>query len=181
MTGNPDGKSLAPAREAGLAAATPAMRHRPAAVGVTLPGEIDITNDGQAHGTLARVRWTNVRNPELGIWQGHGALRTAVMTDRRGLALGGDIDEETHPALVEALNHIPRDNDRLHVDLSAVTYCDLAGLRAIIQLADVDVPLILHGVSRTLRTVMEILGWDQEPGLVISKRQHSMRMRYRLS
>jgi anti-anti-sigma regulatory factor len=146
-------------------------------VGVTLPGEIDITNDGRAHDTLARVRRINARNPELGIWQGHGALRTAMMTDRPGLALGGDIDEETHPALVEALNHTPRDNDSLHVDLSAVTYCDLAGLRAIIRLADTNLPVILHGVPRTLRTVMEILGWDQEPGLVISKRQHSMPVR----
>jgi ABC-type transporter Mla MlaB component len=127
---------------------------------------------GQAQGALARLRWANPRNPESGIWQRHGALSTKVMTDRPGLALRGDIDEETYPILVGALNRIPRDDGSLHVDLSAVTFCDLAGLRAIIGLASTSTPVILHGVPRTLHTVMEILGWDQEPGLVIAKRQH---------
>ena len=116
-------------------------------------------------------------NHELGIWHSHGALRIAVMRDPPGVALGGDIDEETYPALVEALNHSPSDNTGFHVDLSAVTFCDLAGLRAIVRLADTSTPVILHGVPRPLRTLMEILGWDQEPGLVISKRQHGMPVR----
>ena len=56
------------------------------------------------------------------------------------LVLGGDIDEETYPALIEALNHAPRDNASLHIDLSDVTFCDLAGLRAIVRLADTTMP-----------------------------------------
>jgi anti-anti-sigma regulatory factor len=91
------------------------------------------------------------------------------------LVLGGDIDEDTHPALIEALSRIPRDNAGLHVDLSAVTFCDLAGLRAIVRLAESTTPVILHGVPGTLLTVMKILGWDQQPGLVVSKRQHAVR------
>ena len=181
MTGIPDGKPLAPAPEVGPAVAPPATatpvmpQHRPRLGAVTRPGEIDITNDGQIHDRLARAQaLVNVRNPELGIWHSHGALRIAVMRDPPGLALGGDIDEETYPALVEALNHIPPDNASFHVDLSAVTFCDLAGLRAIVRLADTSTPVILHGVPRPLRTLMKILGWDQEPGLVISKRQHGM-------
>ena len=89
------------------------------------------------------------------------------------LALGGDIDEETYPALIEALSRIPRDSAGLHVDLSAVTFCDLAGLRAIVRLAESTTPVMLHGVPGTLLTVMKILGWDQQPGLVVSKRQHA--------
>jgi anti-anti-sigma regulatory factor len=108
---------------------------------VTLPGKIDVTNDGQVYDTLV---------------------------------LSGDIDEETYPALIEALGRIPRDNAGLHVDLSAVTFCDLAGLRAIVRLAESIPPVILHGVPRTVLTVMKILGWDQQPGLVVSKRQHRM-------
>ena len=107
---------------------------------VMLPGEIEVTEDGQVHDTLV---------------------------------LGGDIDEEIYPALIEALSRIPRDSAGLHVNLSAVTFCDLAGLRAIVRLAESTTPVILHGVPGTLLTVMKILGWDQQPGLVISKRQPS--------
>ena len=184
MTGIPDGKALAPAPEAGPAAAQPAMatpampQHRQRLAAVTRPGEIDITHDGQVHDRPARAQGlVSVRNPELGIWHSHGALRIAVMRAPPGLALGGDIDEETYPALVEALNHIPPDNASLHVDLSAVTFCDLPGLRAIIGLADTSAPVILHGLPRPLRTVMKILGWDQTPGLLISKSQHGMPVR----
>ncbi len=91
------------------------------------------------------------------------------------LVLSGDIDEETYPTLIEALSRIPRDNAGLHVDLSAVTFCDVAGLRAIVRLAESTTPVILHGVPGTLLTVIKILGWDQQPGLVVSKRQHAVR------
>jgi anti-anti-sigma regulatory factor len=90
------------------------------------------------------------------------------------LVLSGDIDEETYPALIEALSRLLRDNAGLHVDLSAVTFCDLAGLRAIVGLAESTRPVTLRGASGTLLTVMKILGWDQQPGLVVSKHQHSM-------
>lgn len=145
MTGTPDVKPLAPAPDMGPAAAQPATappampQHRQRPV-VTLPGDVEITDDGQVYDTLV---------------------------------LSGDIDEETYPALIEALSRIPRDNADLHVDLSAVTFCDLAGLRAIVRLAESTTPVILHGVPGTLLTVMKILGWDQQPGLVVSKRQHA--------
>jgi len=119
-----------------LAATTPARPRQRLVIAAMVPGQIDITRDGQAH-------------------------------DR--LVLGGDIDEDTYPDLIEALKHLPRDHAGLHVDLSAVTFCDLAGLRAIIRLADTVTPVTLHGVPGPLRSAMEILGWDQEPGLMISK------------
>jgi anti-anti-sigma regulatory factor len=149
MTGIPDVKPLAPAPDEGPAAAQPATA-LPAIpqlrqwLMVTLPGDTEVTDDGQVYDTLV---------------------------------LGGDIDEDTHPALIEALSRIPRDNAGLHVDLSAVTFCDLAGLRAIVRLAESTTPVILHGVSGTLLTVMKIVGWDQQPGLVISKSQPSRPVR----
>jgi anti-anti-sigma regulatory factor len=93
------------------------------------------------------------------------------------LVVSGDIDEETYPALVEALSRIPRVRAGLHVDLSEVTFCDVAGLRAIVGLAESTRPVTLRGASGTLLTVMKILGWDQQPGLVVSKRQHSTPVR----
>jgi ABC-type transporter Mla MlaB component len=147
MTGTPDVKPLAPAPHMGAAAAQPVTapaampQHRQCLV-VTLPGGIEVTDDGQVHDTLV---------------------------------LSGDIDEETYPVLIEALSRIPRDNAGLHVDLSAVTFCDLAGLRAIVRLAESTTAVTLYGVPRTVLTVMKILGWDQQPGLVVSKRrQHRM-------
>ena len=94
--------------------------------------------------------------------------------DHDTLVLGGDIDEDTYPALLEALNHVPRNSAALCVDLAAVTFCDLAGLWAIVRLAESAAPVILHGVPGPLRAVMEILGWDEQPGLVISQGQHGM-------
>lgn len=149
MTGIPDRKPLALAPDMGPTAAQPATappatpQHQQRLM-VTLPGEIEVADDGQVHDTLV---------------------------------LGGDIDEETYPALLEALSRIPRDSAGLHVDLSAVTFCDLAGLWAIVRLAESTTPVILHGVPGMLLTAMKILGWDQQPGLVISKRQHSMPVR----
>ena len=102
---------------------------------ITLPGEVDLANDGQVHDTLT---------------------------------LEGDVDEETYPVLIEALGRIPRENASLHVDLSAVTFCDVAGLRAIVRLAGTTRPVTLRGVPGPLLTVMKILGWDQEPGLMIT-------------
>ncbi len=141
MTGATYREPRVPAPHRGPAAArpaatTPARPRRRLLMAVTPPGQINITQDSQAH-------------------------------DR--LVLAGDIDEDAYPALIEALKHLPRDHAGLHVDLSAVTFCDLAGLRAIVRLAGSTTPVILHGVPRTLLTVMKILGWDQQPGLMISK------------
>ena len=144
MTATPHQKPLPAALNVGPAVAQaaavplPMPRHRLVA---TLPGEFDVTADGQA------------RDP---------------------LVLGGDIDEETYPALIEVLSHLPRDNAALHVNLAAVTFCDLAGLWAIVRLAERTTPVILRGVPRSLRAVMEILGWDERPGLVISQGQQGL-------
>ena len=149
MTGTPDVKPLAPAPDMGAAAAQPATA-RPA-----MP----------QHGQRLVVAPPGEVN---------------VVKDGQGyatLVLSGDIDEETYPALLEALGRIPRDGAGLHVNLSAVTFCDVAGLRAVVRLAESTTPVILHGVPGTLLTVMKILGWDQQPGLVISKRQHCMPVR----
>ena len=57
--------------------------------------------------------------------------------------------------------------DEIHLDLSGLGYCDLAGLRAIVQLASPDAPgggavkqVVLHQVPESLRTVLHIVGWD---------------------
>ncbi len=96
----------------------------------------------------------------------------APMSYPRGLAVGGDIDDITYPALLEALGNLACGSSGVHVDLSGVRFCDLPGLRAIVRLTGASTPVVLHGVPVPLRTVMAVLGWDRAPGLVIGKRQH---------
>ncbi len=100
-----------------------------------------------------------------------GVLRI-VATGRGGLALTGEIDEETYPALTAALARSAAGRDVVHLDLGGLDYCDLAGLRAMIQLAG-PAPgpgrrVVLHGVRPGVRTVLAVLGWDEIPGVAIA-------------
>lgn len=87
-----------------------------------------------------------------------------------GLIIAGEIDESTYPCLVQALATVGGYGD-VHVDLSAVEFCDLAGLRAIVTLADPERDgdraqrVILHAMPARLQRVLQILGWDTLPGL----------------
>lgn len=118
---------------------------------------------------------------------GESALRITRTTDPPGLAISGDIDEASYDALVSALAETADwPDDEVHVDMAAVTYCDLAGLRAIIAVTTggsapgdscQDRPLpgsgrrrvVLHAVPSELKAVLRILGWDAVPGLVIGE------------
>ncbi len=100
-----------------------------------------------------------------------GVLRITAISNPSGLAIAGEIDEDTYPALVRKLEELAR-ADEVHLDLAGVQYCDLAGLRAMTRLAEVGRSgegrrVVLHEVPPQLRTVLGILGWDSIPGLVI--------------
>jgi len=100
-----------------------------------------------------------------------GVLRIAATGNPRGLAIAGEVDEDTYPALVAKLEELAG-ADEIHLNLAGVQYCDLAGLRAMTRLAGVGGSrnsrrVVLHGVPQKLRTVLSILGWDSIPGLVI--------------
>jgi ABC-type transporter Mla MlaB component len=95
-----------------------------------------------------------------------------------GLALAGEIDENTYPALVEKLAEFT--GPELHLFLADVEYCDLAGLRAMIRLANGSGGsrarlVVLHEVPAPLQTVLGIVGWDSTPGLVIDRRTSALR------
>lgn len=108
-----------------------------------------------------------------------GGLRIARTGSPSGLMLAGDIDEFTYPRLTIALAGLADGDGDIHLDLAAVQYCDLAGLRALIRLSagHGDRPdhegrrVILHGLPAHLKTVLHILGWDCMPGLVLAGAQ----------
>jgi ABC-type transporter Mla MlaB component len=106
-----------------------------------------------------------------------GVLRLTVIGCPPGLALAGEIDESTYPALVERLAEFT--GPELHLFLADVEYCDLAGLRAMIRLASGrrgsrSRLVVLHDVPARLRTVLGIVGWDSTPGLVIDRRTSAL-------
>ena len=105
-----------------------------------------------------------------------GTLQIAPMNNPPGLAIGGEIDEDAYPALVEKLGQLARGRDEVHVDLAAVQYCDLAGLRAIVRAATTGRTVVLHGLPEQLQTILGILGWDNTPGLVVDNSPSGFRL-----
>jgi anti-anti-sigma factor len=85
-----------------------------------------------------------------------------------GYALAGEIDESTVRALAGKLAELTADLDQVHLDLGAVDYSDLSGLRVLVQLAAGRRRVVLHRVPPHLRAVLAVVGWDTVPGLEIA-------------
>jgi anti-anti-sigma regulatory factor len=100
---------------------------------------------------------------------GNEVLRITRAYDPAGLIIAGEIDESGYSLLVQSLAALPPRGE-VHIDLGAVEFCDLAGLRAILSLAEpaddenVDRHLIVHAMPPQLRRILQILGWDDMPG-----------------
>jgi ABC-type transporter Mla MlaB component len=115
-----------------------------------------------------------------------GVLRITTTDDPPGLAIAGEIDESTYPGLVSALDKLTDGPAEIHVSLAEVSYCDLAGLRAIVRMtgadsngaggrgADGSRRVVLHGIPRSLKTVLQIVGWDSIPGLAVGQPDSSV-------
>jgi ABC-type transporter Mla MlaB component len=97
-------------------------------------------------------------------------LRITPANGVSGLVIAGEIDESSYSRLVRGLRAVDPRGD-VHIDLSGVEFCDLAGLRAIVCVTETDAGgpapghLTLHAVPDRLRRILEILGWDDMPGV----------------
>jgi ABC-type transporter Mla MlaB component len=109
-----------------------------------------------------------------------GVLRITNTDDPPGLAIAGEIDESTYDGLVGALGEVANGPAEVHVSLGGVSYCDLAGLRAIVCVTGADRGggcspdgdtrrVVLHEVPPQLATVLRIVGWDSTPGLAVDQ------------
>ena len=83
-------------------------------------------------------------------------------------SLAGEIDESTLGGLAGKLAEIAAGLDEVHLDLAALDYIDLAGLRVIVQLAMPRRRVVLHRVPAHLRAILGIVGWDSVPGLELA-------------
>jgi ABC-type transporter Mla MlaB component len=110
-----------------------------------------------------------------------GVLRITNTDDPPGLAIAGEIDESTYDGLVGVLGKFAHGPAEIHVSLGGVSYCDLAGLRAIVCVTGADRGeaswngdgdtrrVVLHEVPPQLATVLRIVGWDSTPGLAVDQ------------
>lgn len=87
-----------------------------------------------------------------------------------GLRFGGEIDVTNAAAVVEMLTMaLSTDetlhDETLHLDVSGLVFCDIAGIRAFVDAAERlnQGTLLLHGLPPLLRTVMSVTGWSEIP------------------
>jgi anti-anti-sigma regulatory factor len=93
----------------------------------------------------------------------------------RGIALAGEIDSESWPAVSNTLKAlVGRSPDVVDVDVSAVTYCNASSLDGIIYLATGSLndgigkrTLVLRTPPPWMRTMLRILGWDDRSDINI--------------
>lgn len=104
-----------------------------------------------------------------------GSLHATFTSSPPTLHLAGDIDEWTYPDLTKILARVAAAGaPRILIDLAAVEYCDVAGLRAIIALANGQddgrasvEEIVFTRLPVSLWQVLRILGWDAAPGVIL--------------
>jgi len=84
-----------------------------------------------------------------------------------GLRFRGEIDASNVDSVTETLAAHSHAAD-LHVDLSALLFCDVSGIRALVAHAetlDGKHRLMLHGLPEQIEKVLDVVGWSELPGL----------------
>jgi ABC-type transporter Mla MlaB component len=103
------------------------------------------------------------------------ALRVSSSGSPPWLVIAGEIDESTYPILLAGLA-AAEEYREIRIDLDGVRYCDLAGLRRIVRLAEPSSGsghpirrVVLHAAPSWLAEILQILGWDTIPGIALEK------------
>jgi anti-anti-sigma regulatory factor len=100
-------------------------------------------------------------------------LRVLPTFGPRGMKVIGTVDDTTVGGLVQALNEaVGWPDEVIHLDLGELQFIDVAGVRAIVRLAELLAPdrrLQVDELKPTLRKVMAIVGWDRTPGLTLGE------------
>jgi anti-anti-sigma regulatory factor len=102
-------------------------------------------------------------SPELAALSQTGSLWGARIEDGRALRLAGDLDYDVADALAAVLDahfHGP-----LRLDLADLDFVDVAGMRAL--RGHKGQQLTISGASQPVRRLLELLGWDTDPGVHI--------------
>lgn len=86
-----------------------------------------------------------------------------------GLCFSGEIDVNNRGAVSSCLSAIAAREDDVHLDVTSLIFCDISGIRAFVEAAEVRPQgrLVLHGLPELLQTVMRVTGWADLPNLVV--------------
>lgn len=92
-------------------------------------------------------------------------LSVTRSTSPSGLRFSGEIDVTNAAAVVEMLAMSLSTDETLHLDVSGLIFCDIAGIRAFVDAAERlrQGTLLLHGLPSYLQTVMSVTGWSEIP------------------
>ncbi|REE98636.1 MEDS domain-containing protein [Thermomonospora umbrina] len=103
----------------------------------------------------------------------NGTLRITPTFTPPGLVLAGAIDESTCPAVLEALRTTGSRAGHICLDLSALEFCDMAGLRALVGAGrtstGMERQVILREPPEHLAMMMRLAGWDSLPGVYVEE------------
>lgn len=100
-------------------------------------------------------------------------LRIEPLRGQCGLRLSGDVDMRSVGALAEAVEELlARETDGdLVLDLSELSFMDVAGLRLLVSTAQRLEPgrtLTVLRLAPHLRRILALVNWDKTPGLVLA-------------
>jgi anti-anti-sigma factor len=86
-----------------------------------------------------------------------------------GLCFAGEIDSSNAHAVAEFLSTGFAGADDVHLDMSGLSFCDVSGIRFLIEAAEARKQgrLMLHGLPNLLQRVMAATGWANLPNLVV--------------
>lgn len=84
-----------------------------------------------------------------------------------GLVFLGEIDASNAGAVGDALEEAAAHASEVRIDFSAVTFCDLGGLRAIVR-ASSERRIVVFGMTAHLERALRIAGWAELPNLVLA-------------
>lgn len=87
-----------------------------------------------------------------------------------GLRFAGEIDLTNSHAVRQSLLTAFPDAGNPHLDLSALIFCDISGIRALVDAAEnlgTGRHLMLHGLPRPIENVIRVTGWSDLPSLTL--------------
>jgi anti-anti-sigma regulatory factor len=137
--------------------------------GFLVPGDASAEPEQELAGEAARPGRKHNREALV---VSTASLRILEMPRPPGLRLLGEVDAGSVDALGSALSGVIAGGGDRHLDLSGVLFCDLGGLRVVVDAAQrlgSGRRLVVHGMPAHMRRAMSVAGWDSLPSLVLAE------------